>query len=367
MSFSASNLSEIEYFDITVSSLNTSSLNSNPILQFNESRSKPFVYNPSEYFFYIVRFSLDTNSLPIFVPSIQASQSDSNLTIYSISMSYDNTTVQTYMKFIPQDQTQGIPSAPIKNNYGLQVFDNYYYVYNYEYVIYLVNNTLKSCFDSLTSSYSGTLPTTNIPYLKWDSVNRIATLITDNAGFNDSSDNYISLFFNNALYQLFPSLPSKIINSTSSLGLNYLISCSCYGIATTETILGYTSFNCIQEYSTVSNWNPVLSIVFTSNTLPMVAEQISAPIVYINNLTVHSTNTSNIANIISDFESNDGIYKPFIIYQPYIFRYKQLIGNAPLYNIDIQCYWKNRYGNLIPFYLNSGGSGNLKLAFIRKQ
>ena len=37
-----------------------------------------------------------------------------------------------------------------------------------------------------------------------------------------------------------------------------------------------------REFSTISNWSPVSSIVFTSNTLPIVATQLSSPVVYQN-------------------------------------------------------------------------------------
>ena len=119
----------------------------------------------------------------------------------------------------------------------------------------------------------------------------------------------------------------------------------------------------IQEYSTISVWNPVMSMVFTSNTMPIVCEQLSAPLIYLNGVTIQSTNNSNIANIITDFEANDAIYKPLLVYQPTIYRYKELIGNSPLSFIDISCFWKSRSGNLIPFYLNAGCSASIKLMF----
>jgi len=340
MSFNQSLNSDIEYFDITVSNLNSTSTASNPILQFNETRANPFIRTPSDYVFYIVRFSLDTNSVPIWIPSIQSSQEDSDLTIYSVSMVYNGITVQTYMTFIPQDLSASKASSPLRNTNGIQdLSSKYYYVYNYQYVIFLLNNTLYNCFNSLASQTS--LPTTNCPYFTWDTTNNTATLISDIAGFNDDSSNYISLYFNNALYQLFVSLPSIYSNSSSSKGLIYQISPSSYGIAQTTSLNGYTAYQCVQEYSTVSIWNPITSIVFCSNTMPMNPEQISSPLVYINGITLQSTNSSNINNIITDFESNDGIYKPSLVYQPYIFRYKQLLGDRALYNIDITCYFKN--------------------------
>jgi len=198
--------------------------------------------------------------------------------------------------------------------------------------------------------------------MKWDNTNLIATLITDQAGFNNSSNDFIGLYMNNALYKLFSTFPMILNSSSSSTGLNYQISCDAYGIASTSTST-YTQQLLVQEYSTISVWNPVMSVVFTSNTMPIVCEQLSAPLVYMNGTTIQSTNNSNIANIITDFEADSGIYKPNLVYQPSIYRYKELIGNSPLSSIDIQCFWKNRYGSLVPFYLNTGCSASMKLMF----
>jgi hypothetical protein len=365
MSFNSNYIASRVFYDITVSNLNTK-LTTNPELNFNETRQNPFVYNPQQYYLSIVRFSLDTCSLPIFVPTIQSNQPDPNLTIYSVSMSYDSTIIQHNIVFYPQDLTQPLPNGPSKNLTGLQTFTDYYYVYNYAWWINIVNNALSTCFATLQSTYSGTLPTSNAPYFTWSTINNTATLVSDVAGYNMASSDYIGLFFNNALYQLFSSLPCKSYDLNSIYGLNYQIYTNSYGLAATEELTSYTAYLCAQEYSTISVWNPVLSIVFTSNTMPLVSEQLSAPILYVNGSTIQSTNTSVIQNIITDFESNDGQYKPNLIYQPTVFRYKDLLGSTPLNSIDIRCYWKNRTGSLIPFVLNSGCSATIKIMFALK-
>ena len=84
------------FYDITVTNIN-SNLSSNPELAFTETRLNPLVSDPSKYYMSIVRFSLDTASLPVFLPTIQPAQSDINLTIYSVSiwcittLQYNNT------------------------------------------------------------------------------------------------------------------------------------------------------------------------------------------------------------------------------------------------------------------------------------
>ena len=62
----------------------------------------------------------------------------------------------------------------------------------------------------------------------------------------------------------------------------------------------------------------------------------------------------------------DGEYKPNLVYTPYVYRYIDMKGNRPIYSLDISVFWKDRYGNLIPFKLSAGSTITLKLMFIKK-
>nr|WPF46697.1 MAG: putative minor capsid protein [Lake Baikal virophage 9] len=352
------------YYDLNISNINTATGN-NPVLKFSQTYGSNILDTPKNYYMSIIRFSLDTSSLPVFLPTITPSQSNPNLTIYSVSMSYGNYVSQAYIQFIPQDQTQSTPPPPSSNSNGYQTFVPYYYIYNYTYFIKLINTALTTCFNSLQNQV--TLPTTNVPYLAWDASTDKATLVTDNAGFNDSNTNPISLYFNNALYQLFCSFPMYINSTTTTQGLNYRISCNGYGQAPTETLSTYTKLYCAQEHSTINLWSPISSIVFTSNTLPINNELVSAPSVYLNAVTQQSTNNNKISQTVADFESGDLTYKPYLAYQPNIYRYIDLKGDTALQNIDISCYWKNNIGDLIPFYLNAGDTASMKIMFCLKQ
>ena len=352
------------YYDIIVSNINSNSLSIPNVLSYTENRNgDSFVTQADNYLFSIVRFSLESNNLPIFFAYVQSNQSDINLSIYSVSMVYNNQTVQSYIIYIPQDKTANIPSSPSSNLKGLQTYSEYYYVYNYEYFIYLINTALTTCFNSLAALT--TLPTSIAPYFKWNTSSNTATLITDSAGFNDMSSNYIQLYFNNALFNLFESLPSFTINESSSKGLIYQISCSSYGMAEQITSGTTTYLSCNQEFSTISTWNPVTSIIFTTTLLSIKSESLGAPLIYLDNYSYQSTNNKNIAGIISDFQPSDNIYKPYVNYQPTVIRYIELVGSQAVDKIDINVFWKNRFGELVPFKLNPSNSLTVKVCFSR--
>jgi hypothetical protein len=113
---------------------------------------------------------------------------------------------------------------------------------------------------------------------------------------------------------------------------------------------------------------PITAVVFTSNTLPIQPSQVSTPIVY-NEGGLYSLggNNSDIANIITDLVSDTGSYRPNLVYVPQAeYRLITLYGNQPLFNLDIQIFYRLKTGQLIPFRIASGQSVTLKLAFLKK-
>ena len=98
----------------------------------------------------IVRLQLDTQALPLWIPEIQANQSDPNLTIYSVTMSYlpegatDPITVQEYINWSPQNKAESVPPPPSQTGTGFQsTAGQYYYAFNYHWVIQQVYTAMQ--------------------------------------------------------------------------------------------------------------------------------------------------------------------------------------------------------------------------------
>ena len=120
-----------------------------------------------------------------------------------------------------------------------------------------------------------------------------------------------------------------------------------------------------QELATIPTWTPINAVVFTSNTLPIVPNQISA----VSTLGVEATPAStgnDFALIITDIQSSDG-FLPNILYVPSgENRYIDMTGNQPIRNIDINVFYRVKTGQLIPLRLPSGGTASIKLLFKKK-
>lgn len=382
MAFNSQHHADKLYYDIVISNINNRSAPP-PFLYFNETRNSPFVYKPDDYYLSIVRFTVDTPSLPVFTCVVQANQPDVNLSIYAITLDWTNPlnpaqtfSFQRFLRFAPQTLSATVPRPPSQTENGLQ--DNsggYYYIYSYQYWISLVNQCFSEAFiglNALVVSAGLVLPTTFSPVLTFDIQSSLAILNSDVLGYNDQAPGAISIFFNSALYQLFSSFPS-FITGTANNSKNFQIIPYAFGGANlapfpSGTTPLYTAIITYQEYSTISLWSPVLSLVFCSNTLPVVANQLSAPQILINGAIIQNTgNNSNIANIITDIAAGDSSYKPTLLYNPTgQYRLLEMVGNRPLTNLDISVFWKDRTGALVPFTLTAGSSATIKILFSKK-
>jgi hypothetical protein len=400
------------YYDVVVTNFENNTAIP-PAVYFNETRNNPFLLNPEAYFASIIRFTLDTPSLPILTCLIQPGQTQSNpnLSAYSTTLTWsylgvNYTSGQTFLIYAPQDLTASIPKPPSMNvNYTQDNENGYYYIYNYQYFIYLVNLTFNQAYLNLYNNILAVSPAAAAafvatspyaPSMTYNTTDYIAILNTDLNGYNTSTPGSISIFFNGPMTQLFTSFPTFVYSITGSItgfspytyngvpgvttstGMNVKLETTLFGGSNTQpnylftnpvlnTTGEATAINTYQEYSSVSLWTPVTAIVFCSNTLPIIPNQVSAPLIFQNGVPYTSGNNANIANIISDFVSDNGIYKPSIVYSPTAqYRYISMIGNRPIYNLDVSVYWRSREGVLQPFRLTSGSTATIKILFTAK-
>ena len=143
------------YYDVTVANLDSKDNRRPTRTVFNQTRSTPFISDPSKYYLSILRWTLDSYTLPIFIPQMSRQAGvdghDANETAYTVTMSYNDFIIRKPMIFIPQDDSADVPVAPGLMPNGIQQNNGgYYNVYSTSYVIYLVNNCIKDCFKSLS-------------------------------------------------------------------------------------------------------------------------------------------------------------------------------------------------------------------------
>ena len=359
------------YYDMVISNLNNTNA-APPYAYYNETRSSPLIYDPYKYDLIIARWQLDTNYLPIFIPMIQTNSNDPNLTIYSITLEYAGVSgLPAYVSFSPQNLIAPIPSAPINTSNKLQ--DNsqgYYDIYTYQYWIYLINVCFQTAYDNLNTAYAPALPSAYAPVMTYDTQNNIAIINTDILGYGVGG---IKVYFNQALSQLFSSFPFTINSFNDTYNRNFQLQINSFSIANQADYPSFgtalfTGYQIFQEFSTISAWNPVMSIVLVSNTLPIVPNNEGVPSLIINGVYQQQSGNNNIqSQVITDF-ATDGIYKPIVTYIPSgEYRRVTLVGDKPISNIDISVFYKDRLGRLNPVLLPAGCSATIKFLFEKKE
>jgi len=381
------------YLDILITNVG-SYTTSPPAITFNEARQSPFLRHPEKYEMSIIRFQADTSTLPVFIPVIQPNQSDPNLTIYSITMSFQlNSSTpyyeqQTFIEFVPQNTQIPAPVPPSQTSNGLQTPSQYYFYYNYQSFIYIIYNAFQKCFNDLNTQTGNYLVTNGAipPTINWDVDTGKAVLYFQTQYYNTTGSNpsvplqynVIKVFFNTPLYYLFNSFVFLNRGDLAINGKNYQIVIGSFGTVNTITlpITSPTGTVCdvlFQEYSTSPLMTPITSICFTSSLLPIISTQLTAPLLFNNGSIVQNTpstngTNANFINQITDITLQGDQYIPNILYNPTAqYRFISLSGSSPLNQIDVQVYWKDRLGTFYPVYLQSGGSCTLKIYFRKKR
>lgn len=329
-----SNINDDIYVDLLLANSLQTSKNQRVPVQFMQNQSQPILKNTSGYKLSIIRFALDTETLPVFVPIMQPSSTVN--TIYSITMQYNGVYYQQFMQFQPQNVN---PIDP----------DEYYYVYNYQYLVYLMNQCLLSCLEGLANKTS--LLTTEPPTLAFDIDTQKCTMIINDTYYGYNESNKINIFMNFSMYTLLASIPNVVVN-TDIGGMDYQLNIL---ISQDKTMLA-------QEYSTVPLWNPISSVVFTTNLIPVYSSSTPPIQIYTNGTLSNNSSTSNFLNIVTDFVGSDLTFVPYIQYASQIYRFLSLKPNAEIRNIDLQVFWLNKNNGILkPLYLNVGGSCQMKL------
>ena len=377
------------YYDVQVSNFGNETTRPNPF-HFNDTRNTPYLYNPEGYELSIIRFSVDTGSVPVFIPEIQPDQPDRDLTVYKVSLSYFDGTNTTYgnanVMWRPQDLTVSKPIPPSESSNKLQ--DNtsgYYNCYSFSWFVELVQQAYLDALNNLKSKIE--VPDTNeqlsTPIIYWDTESNKAIIQAQynfydlRSVLEDPSTEHAGMFMNKSLYNMFNSFPAKKLSDNDPVNhANYQI--EIFAVLTinvaqlqtdpnsssTGTMLPFV--NLPQETSTVFNWSPITALVFTSNTLPVNPNQVSTPLIYNENSLSFSKGGTNSAteNIVTDIVSGDGQYRGGLVYTPSAqYRKITLFGNTPLHNLDLNIYYRLKTGEMIPFRLSEGGACTLKMLF----
>lgn len=360
------------YLDLIICN-NDNGSSSSQILTFSESRDTPILQNCADWYLYINRFTITTPNLPLMIIPVLTGQPDINKSSLSITLKYGDNEVQKYIDYVPQNANATIPAPPIiKQDFGGQ----YYEIYSYQYFIKLLNKAISDATDELKAI--ATLPSINPCYFEFDPNTEKAILNADILGYNNTLSNPIELYMNTTLFQWFNSFDATFYGTTGiTNGKNYKI--NIYELPNSGNVYsvgsaGSITINYLQEYQEFATLgamsNPISSILFTSNTIPISATLSAKPVIFNANPSVSDqTGNSTIINMLTDIMVGTDLgfeYKPNIIYNANPYRLIPLQSNQPLRSYDISLFWRDIYGNIKPFSLSPSSRSTMKIGFVKK-
>jgi hypothetical protein len=347
-------------------------VNNNPAgqsvpLVFSDLRNTSLIQNPKDYFTAIVRFHIDTyGSLPAWIPQIQTGQSDVNKTVYSFTLAYKTTVFEAFLEFIPQNVNDPV-KAP--TNYQ-DMSSQYYYIYSYQSLFQMVNNTLQSAFTGLQTAVGSGFPSTEAPFILFDPIGKECVFNADSACYdvkNTSSPIYI--YANNQMYNLISGFQWNCLGEAPN-GQNYQLQIyNNYG-TNTYTQGDYTLLQCYEEYPSITTLSPVQCVIFTSSTIPLEPTIVSNASTFNSTTSINSSSNSATSPVLTDFTIAVDInnnYFPSIDYEsPAQYRLVDLYGSGDISNLQMGVYWKDIFNNTYPLNLPCGGSCSAKILFRRK-
>ena len=369
------NQPDYKYIDLNFRNFDTTDVVTKRPLVFTDTRDSPIVANAKDYKMSIVRFQIDSYlALPILFFEIVRNQPDVNLGVYTVTLEYDDgvggitTTTPVNLIWIPQNVDDPIPSAPTSNNLGLQDINEYYWCYTYEYFIELVNTALSTAMTQLQGLVAPILDTVEPPFLTWEADSAKARLYARVSHFNTNVFPQVKIYFNRTLFALFNSFNSRNFSASTTNGRQHQIIVDNYFGAREVTIPDFGIDQLIyvdQDVSTVANWSPVSSVVWTSSTLPVEPNDLSVPTVFVDGKQINTTNTYSLAsNIITDMSTDEFGYHPNLLYTPSAqYRYVTLFNDQPIRDIDISVFWRDYLGILRPFLVPPSANCSVKILF----
>lgn len=346
----------------------------------NDSRNSPFLQLPKLYQLSVVRFQMDS-SLPVFIPQIQKNQGNPNLTIYSITLKYKTFEFQKFIEYEPTDANIPVPIS-INGSYQSNPSSNeYYFIYTIQRWIYLLNQAFSDAMVGLNAAVIAgadllPIPVGNVPFMEVDPDSYDFTLNSDiNATI---TVNPIEIYFNSSLYSLFSGFQYKKELFSAINGKDYKFDIYPTGLTSDPNNAfkinnTYTSLQMFSEGdSTAANMNPVQSIVFTTNLIPVRVQNQGVPVLFGSNTENFESggNNAGINPIITDFTvpysaSARNTYRPVINYEPSELRFIDLLSISPLSTVQVDVFWKDRFNILHTFRLRPQQSFSIKLLFRR--
>lgn len=338
--------------------------------------TQPLLLKPTDYYGCVSRLKVDMFNNPLLVPRIRVGQNNVNLTLYNFQMVYNNAGTLIYsdpvpVYYVPSNQYEPIPKPPVVKQ---DISSGYYYTYDYNSIILMFNTAITASLANLktkpASAGINQIQNATAPYLVFDSTTGLSLKApstyfnyTPNTNFN-FTNGFNALLFNQDLETFFNGIQvNRILNTSGDPIVCDNVFCL-YDRGNNLLNNVYTSQ--IQSLEEMCYWQSIQTI------------QVQTSMSIVSEYAQGSSNdnkdgqTSQFISMLTDFQidpSSTGLggYHTILSYNKVEnIRLFNFTSDIPIYKVDCQLYWSDRYNNTYPLFISPRVSVNIKYEFIKK-
>lgn len=320
---------------------------------YDETLSNAILYNPSEYYCSIIRFSVPLDLVPIFQFKVDVRQNNPIISNYVIGIKYLGVEYPEKVALEPSSNTPApVPSgsAPFFNQ--AQVTSSYYNIFSISSFINMINTAL---IDSVAASG---LILSFAPYYIYNPVTELISLVIDNSFLTSGAEIFMNVYMKQYLssFNLFFDVNTK--------SQDYLYYHVLTPFPPNSPVGGPYTYS--EDFISIGQWFTLRKLFVTTTSIPINTEVVPAQ-----TTTGSLSGTNNFVPIITDFiidfnNNTSSIISTAVYNATAQYRLVDMTSNSPLQKINLQFFYEDDDGNQFPIFISPGNQVTCKIGFFKK-
>lgn len=354
------------YYNVLISNTPTGKDYQSIPAEYSETRTIPVIDKPTDYYLSVVRFSVPMNNVPIFIFQTEngSTQTDPNLGSYSVCLTDSGgNNSQQKLTFYPSQLYVNVPPPPSQNppTYT-QALSPYYYVFDISHMLDMINVALVQA-EAALPPVAGRDP----PFFVYDATTKLVSLKAQEAYYDTFSPGAVRIWANIPILRFVSEIPIVSVTELAvAFEKQFYFKVYNTGNNSDGTILTMT-----QETPSLSLWNDVTSVVFTTGRIPINQEAVPVEANTSDFMVKSQQGIPNCRPVLTDFEiiaQDDANLRTTLQYVPTgPYRLVDLMSDMPLRALDVQVWWQDRSNQLHKITIGAGQHLTMKLLFVKKE
>jgi hypothetical protein len=334
---------------------------------YDVTRARPVLDRPSDWYMSITRLTVNMNSAPVFICPIVPSQPNPLLTPWVVGIAHNGDWFPQNLLWQPELY---IPSA---SDLGLI---GYYWCYNLESLVSMINVAIAAAYAAFRTAYPLALQAAanQTPFVIYNPITHLFSWVwhpswaTVAPAVEPLTGTQARVGINFSFLSVFDGFRNLLVSEPNGEGSHYIFENTGDNLYTLEPTLAAGTRYTSQSYDASVLLSNVRKIVVTSNSIPVVPENVPAT----NPAGGESVNSGAtatmpiVADFVPQYDSTSDI-RTTVYYIPSAqYRLVNLQSDTPLNRIQLSFYWQTTDGTLYPILLARNAMVECKIAFLRK-